>query len=355
MSTSTRSSPPAPPVAAGLQAYLSDYYGRVLRSKADFEKKACCTEETAKRHADILALLPEEVLSKHYGCGCPIPDDDLTGLRVLDLGSGAGVDCFVLAKLVGPDGSVAGIDMTDEQLEVARRAVPEVMRAFGHGRANVSFLKGFIETCEDVADASVDLVVSDCVINLSPRKDEVFRAIHRVLRPGGELFISDIAADRRVPDRIRNDPKLIAECLGGALYEHDWFDAMKDAGFQDPRLVRRSVVANEVEGEPITFSSLTVRAFRLEPALDRRCEDYGQTGTYLGTVPGSPARFALDDHHVFEKHRPLAVCRNTARMLSDTRLARHFAVTQPIRHFGLFPCGPAQPAPAPSACGPGCS
>jgi ubiquinone/menaquinone biosynthesis C-methylase UbiE len=355
MSTKTRTprtSAPAP--ETDLRAYLRDYYGRVLKSNRDFEKSACCTDETAKRHADVLSLLPEAVVSKHYGCGCPVPDDDLEGLSVLDLGSGAGVDCFILSKLVGPRGSVRGVDMTDEQLSVARGAVPAVTKAFGFKKPNVSFLKGFIETCDDVPDASVDLVVSDCVINLSPRKDAVFSTMHRVLRNGGEFFISDIAADRRVPDSIRGDKRLVAECLGGALYEHDWFDAMKDAGFPDPRVVRRTVVATDVEGEPITFSSLTVRAFKLlNPPLDRRCEDYGQSATYLGTVPGHAARFALDDHHVLEKGRPFPVCRNSARMLADTRLARHFAVTEPIRHFGLFPCGPA-PAAASRAAGPAC-
>jgi SAM-dependent methyltransferase len=246
---------------ADLRSYLREYYGRVLKSNRDFEKKACCTDETQKRHPEILALLPAEVISKHYGCGCPVPDDDLDGLSVLDLGSGAGVDCFVLSKLVGPRGRVVGIDMTDEQLAVARGAVPAVTKWFGLRKPNVSFLKGFIETCDDVADASVDLVVSDCVINLSPRKDQVFRTAFRVLRPGGEIFFSDIAADRRVPQAIARDPRLVAECLGGAMYEHDLFDAMKDAGFADPRVVRRSVVATDVSGEPIAFSSLTVRAF----------------------------------------------------------------------------------------------
>jgi ubiquinone/menaquinone biosynthesis C-methylase UbiE len=356
MPTTDVASKTTAPSEASLRDFLSDYYGRVLKSNRDFEKSACCTGETSKRHGDILGLLPEEVLARHYGCGCPIPDDDLTGLSVLDLGSGSGVDCFVLAKLVGPRGFVRGIDMTDEQLAVARRAIPAVMRSFGHKQPNVAFDKGFIETCEEVPDGSIDLVVSDCVINLSPRKDQVLETISRVLRNGGELFLADIAADRRVPDSLRNDPRLIAECLGGAMYEHDWFDAMKDAGFLDPRVVRRSVVATEVEGEPITFSSLTVRAFKLDPPLDRRCEDYGQTAAYLGTIPGQPARWALDDHHVLEKGRPLAVCRNTARMLSDTRLAEHFQVTAPLRHFGLFPCGPAPAASqaAASSRAPGC-
>jgi len=176
-----------------------------------------------------------------------------------------------------------------------------------------------------------------------------------VLKEGGELYFSDIYADRRVPDAIRNDPEMIAECLGGAEYEHDAFDLLKDTGFADPRVVTRTLMQRDVRGEPIVFSSLTIRAFKLtDPPLDRRCEDYGQVATYLGTLDEAPARFVFDDHHVFEAHRPTPVCRNTGRMLAQTRLGRYFRVTEPIRHFGLFACGPAPAtngdAPAGGAC-----
>lgn len=229
--------------------------------------------------------------------------------------------------------------MTHEQLDVARRNAPTVLERFGHKRPNIAFHEGFIETADAIPDASVDLVISDCVINLSPAKDEVFRTIRRVLRPGGEMYISDIAADRRVPEGIRTDPVLVAECLGGAEYEHDWFDQMRDAGFLDPRVVSRRVVQTEARGEPIVFASLTVRSFKISD-LGRRCEDYGQVAVYRGTVEESPARYTLDDHHVFEAHRPAPVCRNTARMLSETRLAHHFQVSAPTRHLGLFACAP---------------
>ena len=114
---------------------------------------------------------------------------------------------------------------------------------------------------------------------------------------------------------------------------------MRDARFADPRVVRRTVVQTEAKGQPITFSSLTVRGFKFGKPLDRRCEDYGQVAVYNGGSPGSPARFLFDDHHVFEADRPTAVCRNTARMLGETRLGKYFAVTPPVKHFGLFACG----------------
>jgi SAM-dependent methyltransferase len=241
---------------------------------------------------------------------------------------------------------------TRHQRRNGSEAERTVLRSMLQENANIAFHEGFIETADAIPDESVDLVISDCVINLSPAKEEVFRTIWRVLKPGGEMYISDIAADRRVPQSIRSDPRLVAECLGGAEYEHDWFDTMRAAAFMDPRVVSRSVVQEEARGEPILFSSLTVRAFKLHD-MDRRCEDYGQLAIYRGSLPQVPARFVLDDHHVFEAQRPAPVCRNTARMLSETRLGMHFEVSRPIRHFGLFDCG-ATASEAPSTAGSCC-
>lgn len=331
-----------------LRSILREYYGRYLKSQSDLSQKACCTDESQKRFQHVLDLIPAEVKARHYGCGCPVPDDDLTGLRILDLGSGAGVDAFIMSYLVGPSGFVRGIDMTDEQLQVAIDNIPVVMREFGYPEPNVCFQKDFIEVAAGIPDQSIDIVISDCVINLSPRKDLVFKTIHRVLKEGGEFYISDVAADRRVPEVIRNNHTMIAECLGGAEYELDWFDIMKDCGFQDPRTVNKVEVQRDVMGEPVVFYSMTVRGFRFAEPLDRRCEDYGQIAVYKGNIPGLGARFALDDHHLFEAYRPVPVCRNTARMLAESRIGRYFDVTPPIKHFGLFACGPTPSSVDPS-------
>lgn len=334
-----------------LRSVLQEYYGRRFQTSSDFVQGACCTDDTKRRFSDILEMIPDEVKARHYGCGCPIPEDDLTGLRVLDLGCGSGVDVFVLSRLVGPSGSVFGIDMTEEQLEIGRNHVSTVMKRFGNSGNNVSFAHDFIEVAETIPDHSIDLVVSSCVINLSPRKDLVLRAIRRVLKDGGEFHISDIVADRRVPRTIREDPGMVAECLGGAEYEHDWLDLIRDSGCLDPRVVRRVEVSRDVLGEPIVFHSLTLRGFHFAERLDRRCEDYGQIATYLGSVAQQKARFVFDDHHVFEAGRPTPVCRNTARMLSETRLSSHFQVTPPLRHFGLFECSPNTSAQAVASSG----
>ncbi|MCO5168703.1 MAG: methyltransferase domain-containing protein [Planctomycetes bacterium] len=328
-----------------LRARLREYYGRRLKSTSDLSEGACCPTAPDARFREVVQLLPDEVVARRYGCACPIPEDDLTGLTCLDLGSGAGFDAFLLASRVGPTGLVHGVDMTAEQLEVARRAAPEVAERLGFPRSNVEFHEDFIETADVIDDGSIDLVISDCVVNLSPAKDEVCRTMFRVLREGGEVYLADVVADRRVPPELASDPVLVAECLGGALYEHDWLDALRDAGFLDPRVVSRRLLRTEARGVPIVFWSVVVRAFKLSrPPLDRRCEDYGQLAVYRGGLPSSPARYTFDDHHVFEARRPTPVCRNTARMLSETRLSALFEVTPPVAHFGLFRCGPAPTA-----------
>ena len=148
----------------------------------------------------------------------------LTGATVVDLGCGTGRDVYVLSKLVGPTGRVIGVDMTPEQLAVAQKYQDEQAEKFGFEHSNVEFKAGFIEDLEElgIEDGTVDLVVSNCVINLTPFKDQVFSEIYRVLKPGGELYFSDVFCDRRMSDELRADPVLRGECLGGAMYIDDF-------------------------------------------------------------------------------------------------------------------------------------
>ena len=343
-----------------VQAQVQDYYGSQLQTNQDLKTNACCTTDIPAAHRQILATLEPEVLDKYYGCGVCVPPA-VVGCTVLDLGSGSGRDAFLLSKLVGEDGHVIGVDMTDEQLAVARRHVATHTERFGYARPNVEFRKGYIEDLRtaDVADNSVDVVVSNCVLNLSTDKAATYREIFRVLKPGGELFISDVFADRRIPEALRQDPVLYGECLSGALYEQDFRRLLHELGVRDYRLTerRRLTIENaEIERKVghITFYSLTVRAFKLD--LEDQCEDYGQVATYLGSLPDEPHGFRLDDHHYFEAGRPMLVCGNTADMLSQTRYATYFTVMgTKERHFGLFPCGPAPAAGltdvAAAACG----
>lgn len=325
---------------------VRDYYGRVLKTNRDLKTSVCCTGESpAPRMREILKEIHPDIITKFYGCGSPIPPE-LTGKTVLDLGSGSGRDCFILSKLVGPAGRVIGVDMTPEQLDIARRHVGYHMDKFGYAKPNVEFLAGYIEDLQSlgIKNDSVDVVVSNCVINLSPNKDRVFSEIFRVLKPGGELYFSDVFADRRVLPHLAEDPVLLGECLGGALYIEDFRRLLARAGCLDYRIVSESKLALtdpaiESKAGMIGFHSLTVRAFKLD--LEDRCEDYGQVAHYLGTVAEQPSAFVLDDHHVFQTGQPQPVCGNTAAMLTHTRYARHFKIVGDTRvHHGLFNCGP---------------
>lgn len=329
----------------GITESVKDYYGRVLKSSADLQTSACCLAETMPRHiAAILKDVHEEVKDRFYGCGSPIPPA-LEGAVVLDLGSGSGRDCYVLSKLVGAKGKVIGLDMTDEQLAVARKH--QAFHAEKFGYANTEFRQGYIEELDKagIADNSVDLVVSNCVLNLSPDKGRVFREIMRVLKPGGELYFSDVFADRRIPKNLATDPLLLGECLGGALYIEDFRRLMAASGCNDARVVSSSVLAInnpiiEKQAGHIKFYSMTIRAFKLH--LEDRCEDFGQVAYYQGTLADYPHAFDLDDHHHFETGKPMLVCGNTADMISKTRYAKHFKVVgEKLTHFGLFDCGPA--------------
>ena len=215
------------------------YYGQVLGGTADLQTDACSTAEApSPRLKRALANVHDEVLARYYGCGLIAPLA-LRGARVLDLGCGSGRDAYVLAQLVGEAGSVTGVDATPEQLAVAERHRDWHRARFGYARDNVTFLEGDIARLNalPLAEASFDVIVSNCVINLVEDKAAVFAAAHRLLKSGGEMYFSDVYADRRPPPGLMADPVLRGECLAGALYWNDFLSLAKAASFGDPRLV----------------------------------------------------------------------------------------------------------------------
>lgn len=327
---------------------VQDYYGKTLQGSDDLQTDACCTPQALPpRVRAALAKIHPEVAGRYYGCGLVMPDL-LEGTRILDLGSGSGRDVYALAQLAGPEGSVVGIDMTPEQLAVAEAHRGWHAERFGYD--NTAFHEGLIERLDDLPlePESFDVIVSNCVVNLAMDKAAVLGGAHRLLKPGGEMYFSDVYAERRVPDGLRSDPVLYGECLAGALYWNDFLGLAREAGFADPRVVesRPLAVTNpELAAKlgPVTFRSVTCRLFRLE--LDPFREDYGQAALYHGTIPEAPAALVLDEDHVFETGRAVAVDGNTARMLSGTRFAPHVTILGDGRtHFGPF--GAPRPAPA---------
>lgn len=331
------------------QQIVREYYGKTLETSEDLKTDACCTtEEIPTFHKAALSNINDEVMAKYYGCGLIAPLD-LKGARILDLGSGSGRDVYALAQMVGPEGEVVGVDMTDEQLDVAIRNQDWHAKKFGF--ANTRFLKGYIEKLDelDLEPGSFDVVVSNCVINLSTDKPAVLREVKNLLKQGGEFFFSDVYADRRLSDEIKNDPVLYGECLGGALYWNDFLNLSKQAGFADPRLVtdRPLAIENSALQEKLgeaKFFAASYRLFNLD-GLEPACEDYGQAVIYKGGLENSENAFELDGHHRIEKGKIFGVCGNTYRMLKESRFAKYFEfMGNTATHFGIFPdCGNDMP------------
>jgi arsenite methyltransferase len=328
-----------------------NYYGKVLGSSADLRTDACCTLDAMP--GDVLQALGnvhEDVRARYFGCGLVVPQV-LDGAHVLDLGSGSGQDAYILSQFVGEAGSVTGVDATPEQLDVAERHREWHRERFGHTCSNVRFVEGDIEQLGelDLPEGHFDVIVSNCVINLVADKAGVFTAAHRLLRPGGEVYFSDVYAERRVPEHLKHDPVLHGECLSGALYWGDFIALAKQAGFADPRLVTHRpmsisdpAIAARLEG--VAFHSATYRLFKLE-GLEPQCEDYGQGVRYHGSIPGAEQLFVLDAHHHIEAGRTFPVCGNSWKMLAETRFAPHFDFIGDFsRHYGVFPgCGTLMP------------
>ncbi|MEL6323812.1 MAG: methyltransferase domain-containing protein [Pseudomonadota bacterium] len=332
---------------SGLHAAVQEYYGNTLTGSADLQTDACCTPDSMPDYAKpLMAAIHDEVLTRYYGCGLVLPEV-MNGLSVLDLGCGAGRDCYLISRLVGETGRVVGVDMTDEQLEVANRHVDYHREKYGYAEANTEFLKGDIERLQDLdlADGSFDLIVSNCVINLTQDKAAVLANAYRLLKPGGEMYFSDVYCDRRLDPELSKDPVLHGECLAGALYWNDFENMAKRAGFGDPRVVedRPLGIQNPAIQKRLgaaKFYSVTYRLMKVE-ALEPACEDYGQAVRYKGTVETSPDVFILDNHHCIEAGRIFPVCGNTYRMLNETRFAGHFDFFGTWdTHYGIFKdCG----------------
>jgi SAM-dependent methyltransferase len=265
---------------------VQDYYGQELSSSADLKSSACCcnaSEMSADAKA-ALALIPDEIMERFYGCGSPLPPF-LEGKTVLDLGCGTGRDVYVASSLVGENGHVIGVDMTPEQLDVARRYQKQMAQAFGYTTSNVTLLDGYIEDLAElgIVDNCIDVVISNCVINLSPEKQTVLDEIYRVLKPGGELYFSDVFADKRIPTALANDPVLRGECLSGGLYVEDFQRMMQRAGFTDVRYVDTSALSIEdplitAKLDGINLTSRTVRSFKPD-GLEDCCEDADDADT----------------------------------------------------------------------------
>ena len=313
----------------------------------------CCPVDYEPRY---LEAIPTEVLERDYGCGDP-SRHLREGEVVLDLGSGTGKICFIAAQIVGSRGAVIGVDMTPDMLAVARAAAPVVAERIGY--ANVEFRRGRIQdlaldlellerelagqpvtdvesllavesTVDElrrrrplIADDSVDVVVSNCVLNLvdNSRKEDLFREIYRVLRLGGRAVVSDIVSDEPVPQTMIDDPQLWSGCISGSFTENGFLKAFEAAGFHGIRILERQQQPwRTVDG--IEFRSLTVEAFK---GKEGPCFEHLQAVIYKG-----PFKEVVDDDgHRIQRGVRYAVCEKTFRLLQREPYTDMFAEVTP--------------------------
>jgi SAM-dependent methyltransferase len=237
-------------------------------------RSSCCDTKAVSccdKSCDVPAENPVPEAELGLSCGNPVAFSHLKkGDVVLDLGSGAGRDVFLAAQKVGSKGTAIGVDMTPEMLRLARRNAGKFRKATGLD--NVEFRKGLIEKLP-LEDATVDVAISNCVINLSTDKPQVFREVHRVLKPGGRMIVSDIVLERALPAKLKADERLYSACIAGALLRRDYLAAIRAAGFETMKILsdqrRRKT---DINGDPITAdvaaelenaaSSITVMAVK---------------------------------------------------------------------------------------------
>ena len=299
---------------------VREFYGKAAETP---QQELCCPTTF---EASAISHIPKEVLDRFYGCGSPVTMAQVRpGETYLDLGSGAGIDCFIAAKLVGPTGKVIGVDMTDEMLAVAERNRPLVAANLGYDV--VEFRKGFLESVP-AESKSVDVVTSNCVINLSPDKPKVFAEIWRILKDHGRTVIADIVSDRPVPAHLKVNPQLWGECIVGALTEAEFLAQLQEAGFYGLSILKKSYWKT-VEG--YDFYSVTVQGSKFEKTAG--CQFIGQRAIYLG-----PMKAVVDEEgHLFPRDVEVEVCTDTAAKLSKPPYAGSFTV---LEHGGRSACGP---------------
>ncbi len=332
---------------------------RYASAAAEAEQALCCPVDYDPQY---LKIIPSEVIEKDYGCGDPSKYVE-AGDTVLDLGSGTGKICFIASQVVGAEGKVIGVDMTDDMLEVARRNAPIIAERVGY--SNVEFRKGRIQDLalnlelldkelggQPVGDVnrwmeldkiteelkakeplvetnSVDVVVSNCVLNLveSDLKGKMFEELFRVLKVGGRAVISDIVSDEVIPKHLEDDPYLWSGCISGSYTEVGFLKAFEDAGFYGIEVLKRDVEPwQTVEG--IEFRSVTIRAWK---GKEGPCMERNQAVVYKGPF----SQVSDDDGHTMVRGQRYAVCDKTYQLYQKSPYKDHFDFVDPINEISL--------------------
>ncbi len=317
---------------------VQQFYGQAAEKP---QAELCCP---TKYDPQEVGHIPQEVLDRFYGCGSPVTSaNPQPGEVYVDLGSGAGIDCFVAAKHVGPTGRVIGVDMTDQMLAVARESQRKVAASLGYDV--VEFRKGYLEAIP-VEDKRADVVTSNCVINLSPDKPSVFAELWRILKDHGRAVIADIVSDREVPPRLKVNEQLWGECIVGALTEEQFLAMLEQAGFYGLSVMKKTfwktIPARQADqgaagGEGFNFYSVTVQGFKFEKT--QGCTYLGQYAIYRGPFKA----IADEEGHPFPRNVAISVCTDTASKLSRPPYVGLFTILEPdgsAKELPLASCCP---------------
>ncbi|MHC4512657.1 MAG: methyltransferase domain-containing protein [Planctomycetota bacterium] len=327
------------------------------------EESLCSPVSYDRAH---LAVLPDEILQRDYGCGDPTPFVR-PGDTVLDLGSGAGKVCWIAAQMVGPQGKVIGVDMNTDMVALARKYHQAIAAKVGYD--NVAYRRGMIQDLkldlglleeelqrnpvagaeawlqlrqkEDelrrdrpmIADESVDLILSNCVLNLvrPADKPQLFQEMYRVTKRGGRVAISDIVADEDVPQEMQDDPELWSGCISGAYREDLFLEAFQEAGFHGIEIVSRGEKPwRTVNG--IEFRAVIVQAFK---GKEGPCLERNQALVYRGPF----RKVHDDDGHAFVRGQRMAVCDKTFHLLQKEPYAEMFLPVEPLTEIPLEAAG----------------
>lgn len=313
--------------AERVYAEVEDYYGKKLKKSEDVKIVSCSVKAgtaCTKLIKEALSSVHPEVSSRYYGCGLTIPTK-LSGKKVLDLGSGSGRDCYAISKLVGETGQVIGVDMTESQLSLARRYIDYHMKEYGYKTPNISFVKGYLENLTDAGlkEEFFDVIVSNCTICLSPDKRKLLTEAYKVLKFGGEMYFSDLYADKVVPETLHDNAEMWGEGMTSALVWTDFYKLAKEVGFTQPCLVSVSPLPicdkkYREALEDIHYVSATYRMFKL-PTDEEKLNF-----TYKGTVPEHEDQLLFDHRTVFKCHEKKCNDFKMAAILKNSRYSEDF-------------------------------
>lgn len=295
--------------------------------------------------SETLKLLPQELLSSCKGTGAVIPFG-LSGTQLLYIGYGIAVDCYICAALVGESGFVLGVELDENSLVLAKEGVADWTKKLGFKAPNINFLSGQLPGLERISipEESANVMVCNVVLSSTPDQREVLKNLHKYIPPGGELFITDVFCNKRLPSDVKSHPDLSNTSFENVLYDVDFRKMAMAAGFAQPRhFSRQALVVNDPKLKALLgtakFVVSTYRLFKFADLLEPSCEDYGQVAVYKGSISGSNSAYQLDGQHCFEAGKPVFVCGNTAAMLGEGWLRSHFAVFGDRSvHYGRFSC-----------------